>query len=268
MGVPQGPGTTGLCLAAQRSVRAPHPLTHTHCCHHGGKASWQRGHPDWAAAPSTAPKLLIMGKVEKNKTRCFFEHFWHSEGAESRRKHGWLPLPAAPASALSGEWVAVGAAGVRASLRVPQTAAARSAPTSTRAPRTARLSGHRALHLASASPERSIPGRWGWPCAWARARGPCHLPPPLLRRGHGLCGLPEASCGGNEGPAVLWSKVTHDRAAAAAPRGPEGGGRSSWGLAACMCPTSKGAKTPGLSLTPAPGVRSGKDLGRGLCGAC
>lgn len=42
--------------------RPPQP-----CCHQGGKASWQRGRPGWAAAPITAPKLLIWGEFLKTK---------------------------------------------------------------------------------------------------------------------------------------------------------------------------------------------------------
>lgn len=52
-------------------VTHAHTRTYTHslslCCCHGGKASWQRGHPGWAAAPSAAPKLLITGKLKKTK---------------------------------------------------------------------------------------------------------------------------------------------------------------------------------------------------------
>lgn len=33
-----------------------------------------------------APMLLITSKMEKNKPRCFFEHFWHSEGEEFHSK--------------------------------------------------------------------------------------------------------------------------------------------------------------------------------------
>lgn len=54
------------------------PHTHTTRCYQAGKASWQWAHPGWAAALSAARKLLIMGEIEKNKTRCFLEHFWHS----------------------------------------------------------------------------------------------------------------------------------------------------------------------------------------------
>lgn len=74
-----GLGNTGLCLAAWR--RRSHTHTHTHGarCHQGGKASWQWGHPGWAAGLSAAPKLFDNGgNGKKNKTRCFFEHFWHS----------------------------------------------------------------------------------------------------------------------------------------------------------------------------------------------
>lgn len=67
-----------LSCGSHRLLGGGGPHTHTTRCHQAGKASWQWAHPGWAAAPSAAPKLLIMGEIEKNKTRCFLEHFWHS----------------------------------------------------------------------------------------------------------------------------------------------------------------------------------------------
>lgn len=50
------------CSKEEPCTAPPQP-----CCHQGGKASWQRGHPGWAAAPITAPKLLIWGEFLKTK---------------------------------------------------------------------------------------------------------------------------------------------------------------------------------------------------------
>lgn len=154
----------------------------------GGRASWQGGPPGWAAAPSAAPKLLIVGEIEKEKKTKPDASLNILAFIEFHPKHDYSAplLPACPA--LHFPTLQVGS-------RTEEASPPSGSPSPPSSPSIA-SQGATFLAVATSSP---MPG--------SQSDDPS--PAPSLRFAQGPWPLPgpEGLSGTNEAPAVeLWRK--------------------------------------------------------------